>query len=166
MRKRSAYRPRPLTPPMLVNRGLINDDLELKERQIIQAFASGWATTRHYDELADMRNVLTLAAAYKDDSDVLAICEAMRILMGNIRIRHAQTGRMGVSGDEMKLLQVFVDVYRDFWIRQPVKLYEMACDELNRAHEMGLCPGNASFSGAGTASAASDSCTSAVATEQ
>lgn len=43
MRKRSAYRPRPKTPPMLVNRGIIDDDLELRERMIIQAFAGGWA---------------------------------------------------------------------------------------------------------------------------
>lgn len=85
-----------------------------------------------------MRNVLTLAAAYKEDAGALAICDAMRIPMANIRERHARTGRMGVTGEEMKLLQRFVEVYRDFWIRQPVKLYEMACDELARAHEMGV----------------------------
>lgn len=139
MRKRSNYRPRPLTPPMLITRGLQDEELETKERMIVQAFSGGWATTEHFDNLADMRNVLTLAAAYKDDQDVLAICEAMRIPMGNIRLRYAQTNRMGVRGEEMKLLQVFVEVYRDFWIRQPAKLYEMACAELNRAHEMGLC---------------------------
>ncbi len=139
MRKRSNYRPRPLTPPMLVNRGLVNDELEMKERAIVAAFSGGWAGKEHFDELADMRNVLTLAAAYKDDKQAIGICDAMRIPMGNIRERFAKTGRMGVTGEEMKLLQVFADFYRDFWLRQPVKLYLMACDELNKAHKMGLC---------------------------
>ena len=58
--------------------------------------------------------------------------------MANLRTRHAQTGRLGVSGDELQLLRSFVEQYRDFWIRQPVKLYVMACDELTRVHELGL----------------------------
>lgn len=134
MRKRSNYRPRPLTPPMLINRGLIDADLETRERMIVEAFSGGWAGEEHFDSLADMRNVLTLAAAYKDDREVLLMCEAMRIPMGAIRERYAKTKRMGVTGEEIKLLRVFVDVYRDFWIRQPVKLYEMACDELGKFH--------------------------------
>ena len=32
---------RPATPPMLVNRGLIDGDLELRERMIVEAFAGG-----------------------------------------------------------------------------------------------------------------------------
>lgn len=142
MRKRSSYRPRPATPPMLVGRGLVNDQLEMKERAIVEAFSGGWAGKDHFDELADMRNVLTLAAAYKDDKQAIGMCDAMRIPMGNIRERFAKTGRMGVTGEEMKLLRVFLDVYRDFWMRQPVALYLMACDELNKAHKLGLCTAN------------------------
>ena len=29
--------------PMLINRGLQNDDLELRERMLVEAFAGGWA---------------------------------------------------------------------------------------------------------------------------
>lgn len=137
MRKRSAYRPRPLTAPMMINRGLVEADIESRERMLVEAFAGGWAGPEHFDNLADMRNVLTLAAAYKNDESALAMCDAMRIPMHNIRTRHASTGRMGVTGEELKLFRAFVDCYRDFWIRQPVRLYEMACDELNRCHEMG-----------------------------
>lgn len=137
-RKRSTYRPRPLTPPMLVNRGLIEQEIETRERMLVEALAGGWATTEHFDNIADMRNVLTLAAAYKNDKNALAMCEAMRIPMANMRARHAETGRIGVNGDELQLLRAFIDQYRDFWIRQPVKLYLMACDELNRAHELGI----------------------------
>ena len=137
MRKRSTYRPRPATPPMLVGRGLIDADLELRERMIVEAFAGGWASTQHFDELADMRNVLTLAAAYKDDPAALAVCDAMRIPMGNLRDRHARTGRLGVTGDELQMLRTFAEFYRDWWLRQPVSLYVAACDELNRAHKIG-----------------------------
>lgn len=121
---------------MLVNRGLIDADLELRERMIVEAFAGGWATTQHFDELADMRNVLTLAAAYKDDPAALALCDAMRIPMGNLRDRHARTGRLGVSGDELQMLRTFAEFYRDWWLRQPVSLYVAACDELNRANKI------------------------------
>lgn len=138
MRKRSTYRPRIATPPMLVNRGLIEQEIENRERMLVEAFAGGWATTEHFDNIAEMRNVMTLAAAYKNDNNALNACEAMRIPMGNMRDRYAQTGRLGVTGDELMLLRAFVDLYRDFWIRQPVKLYLAACDELNRAHAMGL----------------------------
>jgi hypothetical protein len=138
MRKRSAYRPRQTTTPMLVNRGLIEQEIETRERMLVEAFAGGWATTEHFDNIADMRNVMTLAAAHKNDQSALNACEAMRIPMGNLRDRYAQTGRLGVSGDELRMLRAFVDQYRDFWIRQPVKLYLAACDALNRAHAIGL----------------------------
>lgn len=133
MRKRCRRTIRPTSPPMLINRGMINDDLERRERMSVEAFAGGWAATEHFDSLADMRNVLTIAAAHKDDAQVLAMCDAMRIPMGNIRERYAKSGRMGVTGDELALMREFVTVYRDFWMRQPVSLYEAAVDGLQRA---------------------------------
>lgn len=135
MRKRSTYRPRPVTPPMLVNRGMIEHEIETRERMLVEAFVGGWATTEHFDNIADMRNVTTLAAAYKNDKQAHAMCEAMRIPMGNLRDRHAKTGRLGLTGDELRMLREFVAFYRDFWIRQPVQLYLTACDELNRWHK-------------------------------
>ena len=128
--RRRHFRP---SPPMLVSRGLINDELELRERMIVQAFAGGWATTTTYDEIADMRNVLTLAAAYKGDASALAMCDAMRTVMANIRERHSRTGKIGASGDELQVLREFVGLYRDFWLRQPTELYVQACDDLQRA---------------------------------
>lgn len=117
---------------MLINRGLQDLDLAIAENNIVEAFASGAATTWHFDALCDMRNVLTLATAYKNDASGKAICEAMRIPMTNLRERYARTGRFGLNGDELQLARAFVDYYRDFWIRQPVALYEQACDELAR----------------------------------
>ncbi len=132
MRKQSTYRPKRVSPPMLINRGLQNDDLEMRERMIAEAFSGGWATERHFDELVDMRNLLTIAAAHKDDQGVLGLCQAMSIAMNNIRARYAETQRMGVSGDEVKLLREFCGIYADFWLRQSVGLYERCCDELSK----------------------------------
>lgn len=134
-RKHCPRRNRAISAPMLVNRGLHNVDIETNERMLIEAFTHGWATTQHFDQLADMRNALTIAASYKDDATAVALCDAMRIPMGNLRERYTKTGRFGLTGDELQLLRVFVDAYRDFWMRQPVSLYEMALDELNRYHQ-------------------------------
>ena len=131
MRKQSTYRPKRVSPPMIINRGLQNDYYETKERMIAEAFSGGWATERHFDELCDMRSVLMLAAAHKDDQGVLSMCHAMSIVMNNIRTRYAETQRMGVSGDEVKLLREFCGIYADFWLRQSVGLYDRCCDELN-----------------------------------
>lgn len=140
MRKRCKRQARPLTPPMLVNRGLVERDIALVEHQAVAAFAGGWAGKDHFDTIVDMRNCLTVAAAHKDDEGVLAVCDAMRIVMGNIRDRHSATGRMGVSGDELRLLQEFVGIYRDFWMRQPVALYEQSIDAVQRA--LGMAAGD------------------------
>jgi len=138
MRKRSTYRPHHVSPPMLINRGLAESDIETRERMVVEAFSGGWANTDHYDTLADMRSVLVLAAAAKNDQSTLAICDAMKIPMANLRERYARHQRFGLTGDELQLLRVFVDQYRDFWIRQPVTLYVDACDGLNRAYQLGL----------------------------
>ena len=138
MRKRSTRRPRSATPPMLVSRGMIDQDLELRERMIVEAFSGGWAGEQHFNELADMHNVVTLAAARKDDERALAMCDAMRVPLANLRQRYAVNKRMGVTGDELRMLRAFVEFYRDFWLRQPVSSYINACDDLNRAHAMGV----------------------------
>jgi regulator of RNase E activity RraB len=50
---------------MLVMRGLRNDQLELRERAAVQAFALGYATTEHYHILADMHSVMLLAGSIR-----------------------------------------------------------------------------------------------------
>jgi len=59
----------------------------------------------------------------------------MRIPLANLRERYAKTGHFVLTGDELQLVRVFVDFYRDFWLRQPVSLYEWACDELGRHNQ-------------------------------
>ena len=47
--------------PMLIMRGMVSDQLEIRERMAVQAFSGGWATIREFDVLADMQGVLLLA---------------------------------------------------------------------------------------------------------
>lgn len=133
MRKRSTYRPKPVSTPIMVERSLCETDVELAERMLIEAFAGGWANTKHYDGLANMRNVMVLGAAYKEDKATLHICDAMWIIMANLRDRYAKTERMGVTGDELKMLRAFADTYRDFWRRQTMHFFKACCREANIA---------------------------------
>ena len=132
MRKHARRQLRPCSAPMLIQRGMINDELEMRERQFVEAFAGGYADKVHFDSLADMRNVLIIAAAHKDDTPVVNLCNAMSIPLQAIRERHVKTGKFGVTGEELKMMRVFCGVYQDWWMRQPVSLYEQACDGLQR----------------------------------
>lgn len=132
MRKQCKRKVRQKSVPMLINRGLINDELEMRERQFVEAFANGYAEKIHFDSLADMRNVLMIAAAHKDDAPIIDLCNAMSIPLQSIRERHANTGKFGTTGDELKMMRTFCGVYRDWWMRQPVALYEAAVDGLQR----------------------------------
>lgn len=135
--------PRRVSLPMLINRGLQNDALELRERQFVEAFAGGWATTEHFDNLADMRDCLMLAVAHKGDAGVLGLTTAVGVALLNIKQRYAETKRMGASGEELKALRVFVEVYKDYWLRQPVCVYEAACEALSLARGLPVAEGAA-----------------------
>lgn len=136
-RKRSSYRPRGVTVPMLVNRGLRNTEIESTERMAVEAFAGGWAGPEHFDYLADMRDCMMLAAAHKNDQQAIGMCRAILVAMDNVRIRHQETGRFGCTGDELHVLRLFCDTYRDFWLRQPVGLYESAVTSLDKLRQSG-----------------------------
>ena len=128
--------PRPASPPMLVSRGLQNTELETRERMFVEAFAGGWASVEHFDNLADMRDCLLLAAAANGDAGTIGMCRAAGVALQNIRDRYTRTQRMGVAGDELQALRLFATAYRDFWLRQSVGAYESACDALSRARAM------------------------------
>lgn len=136
-RKRSTYRPRHTSPPMLINRGIRNTDIESAERMAVEAFSGGWAGPEHFDYLADMRDCMMIAAAHKHDQEALGMCRAILVVMDNVRTRHQQTQRFGCSGDELHLLRIFCDTYRDFWLRQPVWLYDAAVTALDKLRMSG-----------------------------
>lgn len=131
---RNANRHTDACAPMLVMRGLRNDDLELRERAAVQAFELGYATAEHFDVIADMQGVLILAGSTSDKRKpaMLYARDVLGKAMEAIRARHAETGRLECTPDEMDVLRGFVSRYRDFWLRAPLGLYRAACAELQR----------------------------------
>lgn len=124
-------------PPMLVMRGIHNTEIETRERMAVEAFALGYADAEHFDTLCAMQGVLLLAGS-TSDKRAPAMHYARDVLgkvMEAIRARHAETGKLNCTAEELQVLRGFVSMYRDFWSRQSLGLYEAACAELQRFHE-------------------------------
>ncbi len=130
-------RPGIASAPMLVVRGLCNDRLELRERMAVQAFSDGWATMQHFDTIADMQGVMILGGVTSEHRKPAAIYAKNVVgpVLGSIRERYEKTGKMGCNAEELKVLRGFVARYRDFWMKQPLALYQTACDQLQRVYD-------------------------------
>jgi hypothetical protein len=137
MRKRQRQQNYKPSAPMLIMRGLCNDKLETRERMAVQAFVLGYAGMDHFDTIADMQGVLLLAGS-TSEARKPAMHYARNILgpvLGSIKERYLRTGKMGCNAEELKVLQAFVGRYRDFWLRQPLSLYEAACEALQKTYD-------------------------------
>lgn len=102
-------------------------------RMSVEAIRAGWAKTAHFDVLADCRDMLSLAAAEKDDRQTLAVCELGLIALQNIKDRYLAKNRIGATGAELQALYALVDVSEDFWKRQPGSLFIDAEAALSKA---------------------------------
>lgn len=132
MRKHTRRRIITKRPPMCVILSQ-TQALALTELQSVEAFFGGWATTENFDDLADCRNIMTLAAAERKDEQTLIVCElALHALLG-IKERHAKTGKFGATGDELQALRVLVSTSEDFWNRQSGDVFARHYDALKRA---------------------------------
>ena len=103
----------------------------------VESFCGGWATIEHFDTLADMQGVMLLAGT-TDEKRKWAATYCRNIVgpvLGSIRERYQKTGKMGRNANELKVLRGFVTQYRDFWLKQPLILYETACAELQRVYD-------------------------------
>lgn len=139
MRKRSTYRKRHKSAPMLICRGLVNDELEIRERMAIQAFSEGFATDDSFDTLADMHGVLLLASSTRPETlPLFNYCQkVVAPVIGNIKSRYLKTEKFGCTGDELKVLRGFVSKYRAFWLGTSLSLYESSVKALqNEYHRM------------------------------
>lgn len=117
MRKRTRRTIRPAKAPCLVVLATL-PELGITEHISVQALAQGWATTDHFDNLADCRDLIAIATAEKPDAAATATAElALHALLG-IKQRHQRTGKLGASGDELQALHLLVQVSHDYWSRQ------------------------------------------------
>lgn len=114
----------------------LNPEVSLQERMAVEAIRGGWASTDHFNVLADCRDMLILAASEKSDKSALAACNLAGVALMNMKDRHARTGKIGASGDEIQALSLLVDVSEDFWKRQSGGLFVDAEDALTRARQM------------------------------
>lgn len=136
-RKRGKRQAGVRSAPMLVMRGLCNDTLELRERMAVQAFSGGWATIREFDTIADMQGVMLLAGSTSEQRRPAMIYarDVLGKVLGSIKARYHRTGKIGCNAEELAVLRGFVSRYRDFWLVQPLALYEAACAELQRTYD-------------------------------
>lgn len=111
----------------------LNPEVSTQERLSVIAIKSGWATTSHFDVLADCRDMLTLAAGRKNDASTLVVCELGLVALENIKARYLERQRIGASGEEIQALQALVDVAEDFWKRQSGALFIDAEAALSKA---------------------------------
>lgn len=122
MRKRCHRTVRRAAAPTMVAY-LLNPEVSTQERMAVVALRGGYATTSHFNVLADCRDMLMLAAAKKDDQSALVVCELGLVALENMKVRYREKNRIGASGDEIQALQALVDVSEDFWKRQGCGLF-------------------------------------------
>lgn len=113
----------------------LNPEVALQERMAVEAMRGGWADTPHFNVLADCRDMLTLAAAEKNDTQTLVVCELGLVALENMKARYQAKKRIGATGDELQALQALVDVSEDFWKRQGGGLFIDAEAALSRARD-------------------------------
>ena len=104
-RKRCKRTIRRLVAPTCVAM-ILNPEVSLQERGAVLALRGGWATTDHFNVLADCRDMLLLAAKEKDDQSAVAACDLAGVALMNLRDRHTEKGRMGATGDARMKKQV------------------------------------------------------------
>ncbi len=122
MRKHSNRPQRRAAAPMLVVMQTI-PDLGITEHLSVIAFRNGTATTDHFDNLADCRDILTMAATKQQDQSTLVACEVAYHALISIQERHTRTGRFGATGEELKALVLLAETSEDFWKRQSGTLF-------------------------------------------
>lgn len=135
MRKRCKRTVRRIVAPTMVAMHL-NPEVSLQERGAVLALRGGWAEGSHYNVLADCRDMLMLAASEKHDMDTIAVCDLAGVALLNIKDRYNEKKRFGATGDELRALELLVDVSEDWWKRQSGGLFVDAEAALSRAREM------------------------------
>ena len=114
----------------------LNPEVSTQERIAALAIKTEWASTSHFNVLADCRDMLILAASEKRDQQTMAVCDMAGIALMNMKDRHTKTGKIGATGDEIRALELLCDTSEDFWKRQPGSLFIDAEAALHRARQM------------------------------
>jgi len=114
----------------------LNPEVSLQERMAVKAFVGGWSASAHFNVLADCRDMLILAASEKNDTETLSVCSLAGVALMNIKDRYFDKKKFGATGDEVRALELLVNVSEEFWKRQPGALFVDAEAALGRARAM------------------------------
>ena len=112
----------------------VQPDYEIRLRSAVNAFRGGYAQGDHHADLCDTCDMMLIAMrSYtqgRPDSSALAVVEIAGVALTNILRRHADTGRIGASGEELHALQLLVETSLDYWNRRSGALYAYAYQQL------------------------------------
>lgn len=132
MRKHCKRVKRPAHLPTLIALQM-NPEVGITERMAAEAFSAGFAGVRQFDILADVRDLLMLSAAERQQQDALDVCDITAEALESIKARHAKTGKFGATGEELKALRLLVDFSEDYWKRTSGTHFVEANRALDRA---------------------------------
>lgn len=130
-KRKKKYFPKDKSIPMIVNRTIHENAETLEEHSIIIAFQFGVATKEHYDWLTRMGNMINVACQTKPSEFALQLLANFDDLSKKIFARYEKTNKLGVNGEELKLMRKLVGEYDQYWKRQGTALYNKCVGELN-----------------------------------
>jgi len=139
MRKRGAHiRNRAKAAPGLIAQSL-TAEYETRLRMAVEAFRGGWAQGAHFNDLAETLDLLQIGIALfpsqKADPGTAAAAEVALVAMHNMRDRFDARGKLGVTGEELKALELLADVSLDYWNRRSGALFAEAYRQLVRVRK-------------------------------
>lgn len=107
-------------------------DMILADIQAAAAFRGGWAEPYHFDMLVEGCVIAGYAANDKlrsaPDEQMIQLCKATTVALQNIRQRYDEKGKLGATGEEMAMLELFAQTSADFWPRQSTQAYRNAVE--------------------------------------
>lgn len=134
MRKHGAFikRKAKATPGLIAQN--IGTAYETRLRMAVEAFRGGWAKPDHFNDLADTLDLLQIGIALypsqKPDPSTAAAAEVVLVAMQNMLARFDSCGKLGVTGEELKAIELLADVSLDYWNRRSGALFAEAYRQL------------------------------------
>ena len=117
MRKHSTRKQRVASIPRLVMQE-IDLDAAIMPYMALESICQGEGTKDGIDTILRELHLLQFAADHRKHETAKQICELAQVALGNMIDRVKRSGRVGISGEEKKALEVMLDYSRDFWSRQ------------------------------------------------
>ena len=130
MRKHSTRKQRAASIPRLVTQE-IDLDGAIMPYMALDSICQGEGTKDGIDTILRELHLLQFAADHRKHETAKQICDLAQVALGNMIDRVKRSGRVGISGEEKKALEVMLDYSRDFWSRQSGLTRDACVDAVN-----------------------------------